>query len=278
MNKRYVWITLAVVMFVSAGILVFYFFWANGYIVLPNSSPTTSYAEFTYPSLDTEPWMNIGSPTPTPRDASADYMDKENQDHEGINYNSPVDFAQLQAMNPDIVGWLYMNDPEISQPILRSSSDDSFYLSHGANKSYDRAGSIYMESQYNSGDFNDMVTMLYGHRMSSGAMFGNLQTGLEGVDLTNEPHYIVIYTPERMRIYRICATAPRDKKHVMHYNNFDNESVYNNFISQIYNQTGSAASHVNELKPQYGDRLLILSTCLRTDRTRRFLVIAKELT
>ena len=273
MNKRLIWGLMSAVMFISAGVLIFYFFWANGFIDPPKTSPTTAYSEFTYPSLP-----SVIELTPTPVDASQDYIDKKDKDREGSGYVSPVNFDELQATNSDIIGWMYMTTPYISQPILRSGSDDGFYLAHNATKAYDRSGSLYVEGSYNGSTFDDMCTIIYGHRMSNGSMFGNLQSTLEDVDLSAEPQYIVIYVPGGYRIYQICATIPKDSKHILHYNNFNNESTYNSFINSVYNASGSEVQYASCERPHYGDKLLILSTCLRRDRTQRFLVIAKELT
>ena len=273
MNKRIVWGFMSAVMFISAGILVFYFFWANGYIDPPETPPTASYSEFTYPSMPSEIVL-----TPTPVDVSESYSHKVDYDRSGGIFANPVNFDELHAVNSDIIGWLYMTTPYISQPILRSGSSDSFYLQHDATGEYARAGSLYVEGSYNGTDFNDMCTVIYGHRMSDGSMFGSLQASIEDVDLTADPQYIVIYLPDSVKIYQICATIPRDKMHILHYNNFDNESDYNRFINQVYGASGEEVDLVEDIRPEYGDRLLILSTCLRRDRTHRFLVIAKELT
>jgi len=267
-NKRITWIILSAVMFISAGVLIFYFLWANGFIDPPEVSPTTEYSEFTYPSLDP-------SQTITPDDV----INRLDPEHKGTvdQDKNPVDFEKLQAVNPDIIGWIHMSSPFISQPILRSPNNDSFYLSHNASKKYDRAGSLFIEHKYNGADFEDMCTIIYGHRMSNGAMFGNLQASLKKVDLKSNSQYIVIYLPDKVKIYQICATIVRDKRHLMYYNDFDNESSYASFIDEVYHSKGKNVDLVESAKPKYGDKLLILSTCLRGDRTQRFLVIAKEI-
>ncbi len=273
MRNRITWGIMSAVMFISAGVLIFYFFWANGYIDPPSTSPSTEYTQFTYPSLPSE----IDPSEIAAIDVTDDFTDKSSEDHKGWSYVCPVDFAQLQAANPDIIGWFYMTNPYISQPILRSPVDDSYYLSHNAEKEYDRSGALYVESNYNTTTLDDLVTVIYGHRMSSGAMFGSLQSALSDVDLTSNPQFIVIYTPKNVYIYQICATIPRDKTHILYYNDFNNESVYTSFINNVYSSTASETDLVDSIRPQYGDKLIILSTCLRRDRTQRFLVIAKRL-
>lgn len=264
MNKRVLYTILSVIMFISGGILLFYFFWANGYIDPPKTAPTVTYSEFTYPSM------------PSSIEVTTTTTNADTGETQG--YVCPVNFEELKAVNPDIVGWIYMTSPYISYPILMSSDDDTFYLSHGATQEYDRNGSLYIESEYNNPDFEDPCTIIYGHRMSDGSMFGNLEASFEDVDLVNDSQYVVIYLAEKSKIYHIIATVPYDSKHILYYNDFSSESDFNEFFDDIYGTSGKGVNLVTEDRPQYGDNILILSTCLRTDRTHRYLIIAKELT
>ncbi len=263
MKNRYVWIIMATILFLGSLSLVFYFFWANGLFgPTATSAPTTTYEEFTVPSL-TEP--------------DIPQIDPENIPDTEEEYVSPINFEELQAVNPDIIGWLYMNNPEISLPILRSPTDDSIYLYHDANGEYSREGSLFVEHQYNGTDFTDMCTVIYGHRMSDGSMFGTMQATFSDPEIWNEDQYIVIYTPERQIIYQICATFPSDNAHILYYNDFSNVSEYAQFMDDVFSLTGSDVHLIPEAKPEYGDRILVLSSCLWGDRTRRFLVLAKEI-
>ncbi len=262
MNRRIVWIILSAIMFISGGILLFYFFWANGYIDPPKTAPTQVYSEFTYPDLPSE----ITTTT-----TNADTQ----QSQETQAYVSPVDFNQLKTTNPDIVAWLYMTTPYISQPILMSE-DDNFYLTHGPTAEYDRNGSLFIESGWNNPNFDDTITIIYGHRMSDGQMFGNLQASYEDIDLVEDPQYVVVYLNDSSKTYHIIATLPWDPNHILFYNDFSSESGYNGFFDEVYSASGDGVNLVTDDKPKFGDKVLILSTCLRTDRTRRYLVIAKE--
>ena len=268
MNKKIVWSILSAIMFISGAVLLVYFFWANGYFAPPKTAPTEAYIDFTYPSLPSEIEVDI---LPTANTS----IDKSGEQYE---YVSPVNFDELQAANPEIIGWIYMTNPYISQPILRSSSDDSYYLEHGPTGEYDRNGSFFIEGQYNGTDFSDPCTIIYGHRQSDGSMFGNLEATYDDLDIVSDSQYIVIYLPNETKIYHVIATVPYNIKHILYYNDFYSEAGYNDFINTVYSSTGSEVQLVNEGKPVFGDRILILSTCLRTDRTQRFLVIGRELT
>ena len=86
---------------------------------------------------------------------------------------NPVDFDSLIKQNPDIYAWIYIPETNINYPVCRHASDDNFYLDHDIYKNYSYAGAIY--SQFcNSRDFDDRVTVLYGHNMADGSMFANL--------------------------------------------------------------------------------------------------------
>lgn len=267
-KKRVLYILLSAVMFISGGILLFYFFWANGYFAPPKVSPTETYAEFTYPSLPSEI---------KPSEIVTETIDPALENKEG-QLKNPVNFDELRKTNSDIIGWIYMTSPYISQPVLMKKGNDAFYLSHDATGNYQKNGSIFAEYTYNKDPFNDPVTILYGHRQSDGAMFGNLETTINEIDINADPQYIVIYLPNSTKIYQIVATFCHDNSHILHYNNFKNKSDYEAFIKKAYSAKGSGVQHVESEKPKYGDKLVILSACLRTDRTKRFLVIAKELT
>ena len=263
MKNRILWIALSVMLFTGSILLVGYFVWANGYMgPVTESVATTTYGEFTYPTL-TEPVI-------VPQTEPGETV-------ETTEYVSPIDFDELHAFNPDIIGWLYMSSPDISLPILRSPDDDSFYLYHNAERAYDRQGALFVEHQYNSDDFSDMCTVIYGHRMSNGSMFGTMQATMSEEGFFDSEQYIVIYQQNCSRVYQIFATIPRDNSHILYYNDFTDESVYDSFIRDVYSQTGVDVNLVQDARPQYGDHLLILSSCLWGDRTSRYLVIAREI-
>ena len=90
--------------------------------------------------------------------------------------DNPKNFAKLQKQNPDIHAWISIPGTNIDYPILQSGDDtpEDFYLNHGTNKKYLYAGSIYTQRR-NSTDFSDPNTVIYGHNMKNGSMFGTLK-------------------------------------------------------------------------------------------------------
>ena len=89
-------------------------------------------------------------------------------------YVSPIDFASLQERCPDIYAWLEIPDTDISYPVAQNA-DDTWYLTRDIDGNYSSDGTLFTESAYNGTDLTDPATVIYGHRMNSGAMFGTLQ-------------------------------------------------------------------------------------------------------
>ena len=85
----------------------------------------------------------------------------------------PVDFDSLQKENPDIYAWITIPDTVIDYPIVQSSEDNAYYLNHSAEKTDSASGAIYSEN-YNKKNFDDPITLLYGHNMKDGSMFAGL--------------------------------------------------------------------------------------------------------
>ena len=191
-------------------------------------------------------------------------------------YESPVDFASIWAVNEDVIAWLYIPGIEMSYPILMDPDDNTYYLTHDAEGNSSSAGALFIED-YNHPDFQDMCTVVYGHRMYDGDMFGVLQSSYSDEESLEKNQDIGVYLPDREIHYRVFAAVPYDDAHILYYNDFDDQLSYRKFINGIYAENGLNAVQVLSQKPVYGDRLLILSTCLWGDKNSRYLVLAKEL-
>lgn len=109
--------------------------------------------------------------------------------------NSPLewtyDFAGLREINPDIVGWIYVPGTQIDYPICRGS-DDSYYLTHSFRRSQNALGAVFVPSE-TSEDLMEAHTILYGHNMRSGKMFGELSNYADQ-SFRNQYPFVYVYT------------------------------------------------------------------------------------
>ena len=83
-----------------------------------------------------------------------------------------VDFEQLAEVNPDVVGWILIEDTLINYPVVQGS-DNSYYLKHTFEGKSNAAGTIFLDAGC-AGDFSGENSVLYGHHMKNKSMFAGL--------------------------------------------------------------------------------------------------------
>ena len=76
------------------------------------------------------------------------------------------------ALSSDCVGWITIDDTGIDYPVMQGE-DNSEYLNRDPYGNYALSGSIFLDAD-NAPDFSDPYSLLYGHHMDYGAMFGAL--------------------------------------------------------------------------------------------------------
>lgn len=171
----------------------------------------------------------------------------------------PVDFDTLKEMNPDIYAWITIAGTSIDYPILQDPEDNSYYLTHGADRSESTSGAIYTEL-FNSTDFEDPNTVIYGHDMQDGSMFRDL---LEYRDRTffDANREVLIYTPDAVRHYRIFAAYVYDDRHLLRSFDFTDETVYRHYLEQVFAIRDMNACIDTSMEVGTEDKIITLSTC-----------------
>lgn len=190
-------------------------------------------------------------------------------------YVSPVDFEALQAINPDIYAWIAIDDTFVDFPVVQRADDDLYYMDHNSDLKYSSAGALFTEHEYNTTDFTDPVTVIYGHDLRSGTMFGNLQKDFTNEKFLEKDPVIDIYLPDRHLQYQVFSSVPYSPEHILYDRDFADKNVYKDFFRQISKIDDDLATNVDTYSPKYGDRVLVLSTCLKSDPSQRFIVMGK---
>ena len=113
-----------------------------------------------------------------------------------------VDFAALEGVNSDIVAWLYGADTGLNYPIVQAEDND-YYLYRLLDGTWNKNGTIFMD-YVNRSDFSDQNTLVYGHHMKSGAMFGAL-VQYKKQEFYDAHPYLYLYTPQQS--YRLDLIA-----------------------------------------------------------------------
>lgn len=181
---------------------------------------------------------------------------------------SSVDFDELQAMNDEVYAWIEVPGTVINYAVVQSATDDLFYINHAVDKSYFSGGSIFSQ-RYNTTTFQDSMTVLYGHNSRSQAMFAQLNNFADA-SFFEQNQSIYIYTPEKVYEYRIFAAYPHSSDHLLLCNDFNDPDQFAAYFDSLAD--GVNCNYRRNLFPQFGDKVLTLSTCYRQNRTQRFLV------
>ena len=182
----------------------------------------------------------------------------------------PVDFDRLQQENPDIYAWITIPDTEVDYPILQRY-DASYYLNHTVDGQEGLPGSIYTEA-LNSKDFTDPNTVIYGHNMRDGSMFGGLKQYMDA-SYMKEHSQIIIYTPEHRLTYQVFAAVTYNDRHILQSFDFRDDQSYQSFLDSL-RQVRNMSSYIDEeTAVTTEDRILTLSTCNGNEQ-ERFLVEA----
>ncbi len=185
-----------------------------------------------------------------------------------------LDFDSLKAMNPDVHAWIEIEGTKVDYPVLQSPDNDEKYLTTAFDGSYYIGGSIFTQATYNNTDFNDPVTAIYGHTMKSGTLFGQLQSVYTNASTFASHNDIIIYLPGEVRHYTVFAAVPFENFHIMHAYDFSSKYWFESFFDRVSKVRAFNANFDKDSFPEYGDRVIILSTCLNEDSTQRFLVMA----
>ena len=173
-----------------------------------------------------------------------------------------VDFTALQGINDDIVGWLKVGALDISYPVTQASDND-YYLHLTFELVQNAAGCIFVDYQ-NRPDFQDDNTIIYGHNMKDGSMFGTLKNFVQDGVYESDP-YFWIYTPERIYKYEIfnCSTVGAVSN--TYTLEFGSRKEFQNYLDKALMQSQVDSSKV---KVKSSDKIVTLSTCTGGEETR----------
>ena len=185
---------------------------------------------------------------------------------------------ELKKENPDIIGWIEIEETNINYPVLQGEDDD-YYLTHNYKREKTKNGAIFLTSKYNWNISNNNY-IIYGHnKMSSDQMFSDLLKYADEEFYNNHP-IIRFTTEEDDKEYNIISVFKarvyyKSEKNVFRYYNFINyesEEEYNSFI----NEAKKVSLYNIEETPKFGQELLTLITCSYHTEDGRFVVIASE--
>lgn len=184
---------------------------------------------------------------------------------------NPIDFDSLTAQYPDIYAWIRIPGTKVDYPIVQREGDNGYYLNHTIDGKKKTEGSIYTED-YNSKDFEDANTVIYGHNMKNGSMFKTLHKYKDKQFLMDNSE-IYIYQKDRVLKYKIFAAYIYDNRHLMLSFDFEDENIFRNYLNNVLTKRDMSSNINTNVDVTANDKIITLSTCNNND-AQRYLVQA----
>lgn len=185
----------------------------------------------------------------------------------------PINFEELWELNPDVYAWIRIPGTDIDYPILQHPGDDTYYLNYNIDGSYGRPGCIYTEKKYNSKDFTDNNTVIYGHNMKNGTMFAQLHK-FEDKDFFDGNREVIIYMPDKVLHYKVFAAHTYDDRHLLYSFDFTDKEVYKEYLDSVFAIRDMSANIDTEMVVTEENKIITLSTCVYKQTSKRYYVQA----
>lgn len=163
-------------------------------------------------------------------------------------------FKALHDINPDIVGWISIDDTKIDYPILQAENNE-YYLDRNYKHEESRAGSVFMDYR-NGVAFGNRNMILYGHNMKDGSMFRHLNKFLDEDFYQHHPEIYVdtLYDRFDAEVFSVYYTTT-----AFDYiqTDFASEEEYEVFLNDIKTKS----NYPSTVEVSETDWIVTLSTC-----------------
>lgn len=208
----------------------------------------------------------------------------DNKDRYGqlIRTGAP-DMSAYLKVNSDVCSYLMVPGTKISYPVLYATKENDYYLNHNIDGSKGYPGCLYVED-CNCSSMQDCMTVIYGHNMKNGSMFGDLDY-FKKEDYRDDHPYFFIYTSEGIQIYQIvlCSTFGDEHLFSADYEMIDKDNYRFTGLTgeepyqfeKMINGYNAADLYNGGYEVSEGDQFVVLSTCAQ--RNKRFLVVGKRI-
>lgn len=185
-------------------------------------------------------------------------------------------YAYLYAVNTDLVGWIKIDGTNLDVQVVQAK-DNEKYLKTDFYGKKSRYGCPYLDFRNDAKYLNDN-NVIYGHHMSDGLIFSNLDKykTIEGYKESPIIRYDTIYQTYYFKIFAAFITnglPEDDNDYLFNYTvtEFSSDDKFVSFVEEIQKRS-LFNTDVNVLPD---DKLLTLSTCSYEFPKARLVVVAR---
>lgn len=181
-----------------------------------------------------------------------------------------VTLAELQAINPDVRGWITVDNTHIDYPVMQGKTDMD-YINKDVYGEFSLSGSIFLSCQ-NSPDFSDQYSLLYGHHMSNGGMFGDIVEFVNSDYFAEHETGCLYLLDDAVYTIRVFACVEIDAYDTMVYRP---DSWKDGDLAPLLSYIQSKAVQYREIGVMAGDSIIGLSTCAEAATNGRVVVFGR---
>ena len=180
-----------------------------------------------------------------------------------------ITLGELMKLNKDVVGWIKIFDTHISYPVVQGK-DNQEYLNKDVFGKFSFSGSIFLDYR-NACDFTDSYSIIYGHHMEYGAMFGDV------VEFKNDDYFQEHKTGALFLLddtYKITLFACVETQEF-------NNKIYNptvqgkDNLDTLLKYIKDEAVQYRDISLNHDDKIIGLSTCAEAGTNERVVLFGR---
>ncbi len=186
-------------------------------------------------------------------------------------------YREMAKEYPGLFGWLQIPDTQISQPVMQPLTEPNFYLDHDFTGAESSEGALFADPKNSRWPQDDNI-VIYGHNMKNGHIFGRLNQYEDAgyFEAHKEIHFDTIYEAGVYEAVAVLKTRilNENEQGFRYYQFFqyENEEEFQQCADFVKNSrlfdTGKSI--------QYGDKILMLSTCEYSQENGRLVLVARK--
>jgi len=187
-------------------------------------------------------------------------------------------YAHLYKQNPDLFGWLRIENTSLDYPVMYTPEEPEYYLRRAFDKTYSSSGVPFLDVNCYEGSGNYLI---YGHNMKRGSMFSVILSYEDKAFWQQHPTIVfdTLYEHGEYEVLaafysKIYTEDTQSGFRYYKYTDLTDKKVFDEYLKQVQD----SALYNTGIKAKYGDTLLTLSTCAYHTENGRFVVVAKKCT
>ena len=175
--------------------------------------------------------------------------------------DSGADFSELLAVNPDVCGWITLENTNVDYPVLQGETNFT-YINTDVYGNFALAGSIFLDTRC-SKEFTDPYSLIYGHHMADSKMFGDLDLYKDETFFQENTTGSLVLPGKAYQLEIIaCLLVPASEDHIFEPTTWQDSNI-SRLLEFVENNALNLHDEImRELKAAENPfKMLALSTC-----------------